>query len=85
MMENLKMGSQKAEEFISILTVLFMMENLKVGNKKAEEFISILTVLFMMENLKVGKPEGRGVYKYPDGAVYDGEFKDGLNRRQRSL
>ena len=28
--------------------------------------------------------EGRGVYKYPDGAVYDGEFKGGC-RRQRSL
>ena len=42
MMENLKVGSQKAEEFISILTVLFMMENLKVGIQKAEEFISIL-------------------------------------------
>ena len=32
----------------------------------------------MMENLKVGLEEGRGVYKYPDGAVYDGEFKGGL-------
>ena len=85
MMENLKVGSQKAEEFLSILTVLFMMENLKVGSQKAEEFISILTVLFMMENLKVGLQEGRGVYKYPSGAVYDGEFKGGLRRRQRSL
>ena len=31
----------------------------------------------MMENLKVELKEGRGVYKYPDGAVYDGEFKGG--------
>ena len=34
---------------------------------------------------KNGLPEGRGVYSYPDGTVYDGEFKGGLARRQRSL
>ena len=35
-MENLKMGFQKVEEFINIFLVLFMMENLKVGYQKAE-------------------------------------------------
>ena len=25
----------------------------------------------------MGRPEGRGVSKYPDGSVYDGEFKSG--------
>ena len=38
MMENIKVGSKKAEEFISILTVMFIMEKLKVGSQKAEEF-----------------------------------------------
>ena len=32
----------------------------------------------MMENLKVSKNEYRVIYKYTDGDVYDGEFKDGL-------
>ena len=37
-----KVGSQKAEEFISMLTVRSMMENLKVGSQRAEEFLSFL-------------------------------------------
>ena len=56
-----KGGKQKAEEFISILLVLFMMEIFKGGSLEGRVFISILTVLFMME-FKVWFEEGRRVY-----------------------
>ena len=35
-------------------------------------------VVSMIENFKGGQREGRGVLKYPDGSVYDGEFQGGL-------
>ena len=37
-MENLKLGREKAEDFGRILMALVMMENLKVEKEKAEEF-----------------------------------------------
>ena len=31
--------------------------------------------MYMMENGRLGMQEGRGVYKYASGDVYDGEWK----------
>ena len=58
---------KKVEEFIVIMTVLFMMENLKVGSQKEEQFVSVLLDGEFADKIE----EGRGDFKYPSGAVYD--------------
>ena len=80
MMENLKVGCQKAEEFISILTVRVYDGEFKGGLKEGRGVYKYPSGAVYDGEFKGGKPEGRGIYKYPDGAVYDGEFKGGKKK-----
>ena len=64
-----KDGLNKADEFISILTLLFKMENLKVGLKKQRSFKFISIVVYDGES-KGDHPTGRRYIRLADDIPY---------------